>query len=93
MPDVGEQTVEIRAGGMRCGKTTAWLTARVRQLEEENRRLRQALMGAAYWYRRSGWTGQAIGELACGHGGPLGAPMCKACTNKALDEAMRKETP
>ena len=45
--------------------------------------LERVLKAAHYWLSNRP-RGQAERTLSCGHVGPLGAPMCKACTKQAL---------
>ncbi len=51
----------------------------------KNANLKSCLEAAHYWLSNKP-RGQAETTLKCGHIGPLGAPMCKACTKQALAE-------
>ncbi len=45
----------------------------------------------AYWWprKRSAGGGQAIGNLPCGHCGPVGAPCCSECAKDLIDRASK----
>lgn len=45
--------------------------------------LRKVLKAAHYWLSNRP-RGQAERTLSCGHIGPLGSPICKACTKQTL---------
>lgn len=58
---------------------------------------RQSTHGApadawTYWFPAPGARrapgGSAIGTLTCGHSGPVGAPVCRACAWKMIDKAI-----
>lgn len=51
-------------------------------------RLQGALEATVYYVNPSGASGQGIGIYPCGHGGPMGAKMCKRCTHKAVLDAI-----
>ncbi|CFX15474.1 Uncharacterized [Syntrophomonas zehnderi OL-4] len=54
-----------------------------------NDELEQIIKSAHYWLSSNRPRGQAETTLKCGHVDRLGAPMCKSCTKKALNSAIR----
>jgi len=60
------------------------------RLADEVLRLRTTLEAYAYWWpiRRPYGRGQAKGTAHCGHSAPVGAPYCRNCARRLIDQAL-----